>query len=60
MPLYRVTCPMEERYVVAKSIAEAMECASTHWKSAKDPTPKGNGYAILRVDTVSESDPWTK
>lgn len=58
MPLWRVTCPLEERYVVAATLADAISASCKQWSEMKDPTLEGNGYAPTRVEQLTPNDPW--
>jgi hypothetical protein len=58
MSLWRVTCRMEERYVVAASLDAAIATADKEWLKAgksKDVDPR---WAVIRVDMVNPDDPW--
>ena len=60
MSLWRVTCPLEERYVIATDVKQAVNIATTNWAKVPDPTPAGTGHNVIRVDRVQADDPWTK
>ncbi len=58
MCLWRVTCPQEERYVVAPSFSEAMAVADRRWARERETYPVK--YALTRIDLVSTEDPWLR
>lgn len=53
MALWRVTCPMEERYVVADTCDLAGAIASKSWSGKKVPE-----YSMTGIALVSPYNPW--
>ncbi len=58
MALWRVTCPMEERYVIATTMTVAMALAESKW--APERAGKPEKYTLTRIDMVHPEDPWGK
>lgn len=58
MPLFRVTCALDERYVIADDVKQAFNIATKNWAALKDTTPLLTGHVIVRVDQVQDTDPW--
>lgn len=55
MPLWRVTCAKEQRYVVAPTISAAKRIAEREWANLQP----AEYYVLTAIEQVRAEDPWT-